>query len=86
MQSDRIKELERRAVRFVLEKGKKIKEGVASFVAPKAPQTGAGDMPVRVMAERKQKLEGMGGQNPGGMFDIIYKKRREREDALKDIE
>lgn len=86
MEGDRIREFERRAVRFVLEKGKKIKESVASFAGPKGPQAGGSSMPVEVMSRRKQQLEQMGGQNTGGMFDIIYKKRREREDALKNIE
>jgi hypothetical protein len=86
MDKGKLKELERRAVMFVLEKGKKVKEAVSSFAAPKGPQSKASDVPLKTMEGRKQKLDEMGGQNTGGMFDIIYKKRKEREDALKDFE
>ncbi len=37
------------------------------------------------MASRKAALDRIGGAHTGGMFDIIYKKRKETEDALKDI-
>ena len=59
---------------------------LASFMKSKAPKAGAGDLPDDFMGGRKKKLDAMGGKNTGGMFDIIFKKRKEREDALKNIE
>lgn len=42
--------------------------------------------PTRMMEGRGMKLKTMDEKNMGGMFDIIYKKRKERERALGQIE
>lgn len=34
------------------------------------------------MASRKKRLDRSGGRKVGGMFDMIYKGRKAREDAL----
>lgn len=39
-----------------------------------------------VMEKRKKKLEMMGGKKSGGMFDVIYKGRKAREEALGGID
>ena len=40
-----------------------------------------------IMEKRKKKLDAMSNKKMmGGLFDIIYKKRREREKAVFDIE
>lgn len=36
------------------------------------------------MEERKKKLEKLGPKKTGGMFDVIYKGRKAREDAMQD--
>jgi hypothetical protein len=38
-----------------------------------------------VMEGRKRRLDSMGGRNPGGAFDIIYKKTKEKDDALDEL-
>lgn len=38
------------------------------------------------MEKRSKKLEEMGPGHTGGMFDIIYKKRKERENSVKWID
>lgn len=40
----------------------------------------------RNMAARKQKLDAKGGNMMGGLFDLIYRKRKERESALDAID
>ena len=67
-------------------KFEKFKGIVKSFMSSRARGVGASEMPQNFMGVRKKKLDMMGGRNPGGMFDIIYKKRKEREDALRGIE
>lgn len=60
----------------------RIKEIAKSLMSPDGRSSSAED----VMDKRKKKLETMGGKNPGGMFDIIYKKTREKNKALDEIE
>ena len=38
------------------------------------------------MEKRKKKIDTMSTKQQGGMFDIIYKKRKEREKALSEID
>lgn len=56
----------------------KVKGLVRTLLTPKV-QTVEGHMDTR-----RKKLEVMGAKKTGGMFDIIYKKRKEREQTLKE--
>lgn len=64
-------------------KGKiaRLKDIIAHIFTPIAPSAKA----EAVMADRKKRLEKMGGKNPGGAFDIIYKKTQEKNDALDEL-
>lgn len=64
----------------------KFKNIVSALISPKGPSAQASDIPESFMGDRKKKLDGMGGKNMGGMFDIIYKKKKERETSLKEID
>lgn len=63
----------------------RIKDIAKSLLGPKEP-IGVAAGPEDMMGKRKQRLDQMGGQNTGGMFDIIFKKRKEREKAVRDID
>lgn len=58
----------------------KFKGIVRSLLTPKVPTAEA------YMETRKKKLDSMGGKKSGGMFDFIYKKRKERDQALQGID
>ncbi len=47
---------------------------------------GTSEFAVYLMQKRIKKLYILGGKKTGGMFDIIYKGRKAREDALGDID
>ncbi len=59
-------------------KMERIKEIAKSLFSPKGT-------PAEAMEKRKKKLDKMPGKM-GGMFDVIYKGRKAREDALKGYE
>ena len=67
------------------ERMKKFKGIIKSLLSPKAPPSGTA-MAEGMMEIRKNKLEMMGPKKTGGMFDIIYKKKKEKEKALSEIE
>lgn len=57
----------------------RIKDIAKGLLSPSGAPASAEDM----MEKRKKKLDMMGGKKMGGMFDVIYKGRKVREDALK---
>jgi hypothetical protein len=59
-----------------------LKDIVAAIFAPRANQPLSAE---NLMMERRRKLDQMGGGNPGGAFDIIYKKTKEKNDALDKL-
>lgn len=68
----------------------KLKRLALSLIAPGGQPAMAAPSPqdplLPHMDTRQQQLQALGGGNTGGMFDIIYKKRKEREQRMREIE
>lgn len=64
----------------------KFKGIVKSLMSQQSRSASAAEMPGNMMDSRKKRLEKIGPKNTGGMFDIIYKKRKETESALGEID
>lgn len=61
--------------------------GIAkSLFTQSSRRASAATLPEDVMESRKRRLDSIGGRKMGGMFDIIFKKRKERENSLRGID
>lgn len=66
----------------------RLKALAASLLGPSVTSAQGAPVPgpiVQTMQNRQNTLNQSGGNRLGGMFDIIYRKRKEREDALRDL-
>lgn len=66
----------------------RLKALAASLLGPSVTSAQGSDAPgpvIQTMQNRQNALNQSGGNRLGGMFDIIYRKRKEREDALRDL-
>ena len=65
---------------------KEKRRGIAeSLLSPGAPGARA-NPPEEMMRRRNARLEAIGKKKGGGMFDFIYRKRKEREAAINEID
>lgn len=65
-------------------KSDRFKGLVSSLLSPGVPKAEGATMPLKYMENRKAKLDSLEKKSTGGMFDFIYKKRKEREKTLKE--